>query len=178
MNSQIEAARIVLRPVRSEDVDGPYLTWMNDPEVTRYLESRFTRYTRDDLARYVDDVLQQSGVYFFAIVLKDGDRHIGNIKLGPVSDEHARGDVGIIIGEKDCWGRGYATEAIEALSAWAFADLGLAKITAGAYSVNEGSVRAFRRAGFDVEATVKDHYRSEGRAVDGILMARFPDGGA
>lgn len=165
----------MLRPVRRDDVDGPYLAWMNDPEVTRYLESRFAPSTRDDLARYVEDVLQQSGVYFFAIVLKDGDRHIGNIKLGPVSIEHARGDVGIIIGEKDCWGLGYATEAIEALSRWAFAELGLAKITAGAYSVNEGSVGAFKRAGFVVEATLKDQYRCDGRLVDGILMARFPD---
>jgi|SRR6266568_4012311 len=175
MNAEIEAARIVLRPVRRDDVDGPYLTWMNDPEVTKYLESRFTHYTRDDLARYVDDALRQGGVYFFAIVLKDGNRHIGNIKLGPVSREHTRGDVGIIIGEKDCWKKGYATEAVEALSRWAFAELELAKITAGAYSVNKGSVGAFERAGFKVEATLKDHYRCDGRLVDGVLMARFPD---
>ena len=175
MSPTIDTPRLVLRAVEPDDVDGPYLGWMNDPDVTQYLESRFATHTRDDLASYVNDTRSRSDVHFFAIVVKDGERHIGNIKLGPISVEHSRGDIGIIIGAKDCWGRGYATEAIEALTAWAFAELGLAKVTAGAYGHNHGSVRAFQSAGFAVEATLRRHYRSDDGWVDGVLMARFRD---
>lgn len=56
---------------------------------------------------------------------------------------------------------------------WAFAELGLYKLTAGAYANNIGSIRAFIRAGFEIEAVRRRHYRSGEEMVDGVLLAMF-----
>lgn len=174
----LDGERIRLRPVVADDAAGPYLGWMNDPEVTRFLESRFSSYSEDDLRRYIAAVQADHRNHFFAIELADEGRHVGNIKLGPVEEHHRRGDIGIIVGARDCWGRGIATEAISLVAEWAFASLGLEKLTAGAYAPNIGSVRAFERAGFTVEAVLLRHYVSAGRRIDGVLMARFAPGAA
>ena len=162
-----------LRPMRIADADGPYLTWMNDPEVTRYLESRFQAYSAPDLAEYIETTVSDRANHFFAIEVLDSGRHVGNIKLGPVEEQHRRGDVGILIGDRSMWGRGIGSEAVRILADWAFGALGLRKMTAGAYSTNVGSVKAFERAGFHIEATRRSHYETADGVVDAVLLARF-----
>ncbi len=169
---RIEGQRICLRPVAVSDVDGPYCGWMNDPAVTRFLEARFSKNDKASLKKFVQRALENKDIVFLAIVLKDGNRHIGNIKLGPINREHGYGDVGIIIGEKDCWGKGYATEALKLLSDYAFQKLKLHKLTAGCYSSNTASAKAFLAAGFDQEGIRKSHYLCEGKYVDGLLFGK------
>lgn len=162
--------RVYLRPLKLIDAHGPYLTWMNDPEVMQHLESRFKRYSVADLEKYLQEVTQQPSIHFLAICLKDGERHIGNLKLGPVNPLHRCGEIGIIIGAKDCWGQGYATEAISLLAAYAFGPLQLHKLTAGCYATNEGSARAFCKAGFSIEGRRISQCWQEDRFVDTILL--------
>ena len=154
----IEGERIYLREVRPTDVNENYYRWMNDPEVTQHLESRFYPNSMESLGDYVAGKLRDRDNVFLAIVLKEGDRHIGNIKLGPINWIHRLADVGILIGEKDYWGKGYATEAIGLVVDYAFGTLNLHKLIAGCYDLNQGSVRAFQKAGFVVESLRKQHY--------------------
>jgi ribosomal-protein-alanine N-acetyltransferase len=162
--------RLYLREVRPCDAGETYYRWMNDPEVTRFLESRFFPQSVEGLRQYVNERLGDRNNVFLAIVLRDGHRHIGNIKLGPIDWIHRRGDIGLLIGEKDCWGRGYATEAIRLLTDYAFATLNLRKLTAGAYAANEGSARAFEKVGFTREGLLKAHSFCQGTYVDLILL--------
>ncbi|MBW1774061.1 MAG: GNAT family N-acetyltransferase [Deltaproteobacteria bacterium] len=166
----INGERIYLRVVRPADVTEHYCSWMNDPEVNAYLESRFYPHTMESLQDYVKEKSEDSRTVFLAIVLKNGDRHIGNIKLGPIDWNHRRGDIGIIIGEKDCWGKGYASEAIGLISDYAFNKLNLHKITAGAYQTNPGALKAFLKNGFQEEGIRKQHVYCEGQYLDIIQM--------
>jgi RimJ/RimL family protein N-acetyltransferase len=166
----LEGERLYLREVRPSDVNEDYHRWMNDPEVTRYLESRFYPNSMEKLREYVAGKLGDRDNVFLAIVLKESDQHIGNIKLGPINWIHRFGDVGILIGEKDCWGKGYATEAIRLVVDYAFQTLNLHKLTAGAYDANQGSVRAFLKAEFTQEGVRKNQFYCSGRYVDGILL--------
>ncbi len=173
---RIEGGRIYLRPITVSDVDGPYYRWMNDPEVTRFLEARFSKNTKPAMREFVASALENPGVLFLAIVLKDGDRHIGNVKLGPINRTHNCGDVGIVIGEKDCWGKGYATEALKLLSDYAFRKLRLHKLNAGCYAANLGSTKAFIAAGFEQEGVRKSQYLSDGKYVDALLFGKVNPG--
>ena len=175
-NHFIKGERIYLREVRPSDVNENYYRWMNDPEVTRYLESRFYPNSMEGLREYVAGKLGDRDNVFLAIVLKDGDRHIGNIKLGPINWIHRLADVGILIGEKDCWGKGYATEAIRLVVDYAFRELNLHKVTAGCYDANQGSVRAFLKAGFTQEGVRKSQVYCDGQYVDTILMGIIRSG--
>jgi RimJ/RimL family protein N-acetyltransferase len=77
---------------------------------------------------------------------------VGNIKVGPVNARHAFADMSYFIGERQCWGRGYATEAIRLATDFGFARLGLHRLQAGLYAGNVGSGRALEKAGYRREA--------------------------
>ncbi|MFC1590916.1 GNAT family N-acetyltransferase [Thermodesulfobacteriota bacterium] len=166
----LEGERLCLRPVVPDDANEAYCRWMNDPAVNQYLESRFSTHTLETLREYVEGRLGDADSPFFAIVLKEGDRHIGNIKLGPIDRTHRFADVGIIIGEQDCWGKGYAAEAIGLIVKYAFETLDLHKLTAGFYAPHVQSMQAFLKAGFVQEGVRKSHCYCDGRYVDDILV--------
>lgn len=166
----LEGERIYLREVRPADVNENYYRWMNDPEVTQYLESRFYPNALESIQSYVASKLGDTESVLFAIVLKTDDRHIGNIKIGPINWFHRLADIGLMIGEKDCWGKGYATDAIALVVQYGFKTLNLHKLTASCYDVNQGSAKAFLKAGFFEEGTRKKHSYCAGEYVDMILL--------
>ncbi len=166
---------IYLREVRPSDVTEAYYQWLNDPTITQFLECRFSPNSIDNLIEYVKIKQTDPNNIFLAIVIKENHRHIGNIKLEPINWIHRFADVGILVGEKDCWGKGYATQAIDLVSKFAFDTLNLRKLTAGSYEVNPGSVKAFQKAGFHIECIRKSQLFFQGKYVDNILLAKFKD---
>ncbi|HLJ93361.1 MAG TPA: GNAT family protein [Gemmataceae bacterium] len=171
----LSGRRLYLREVRLEDVSQTYYRWMSDPEVTRFLESRFFPNSMESIRQFVTSKQGDRNNVFLAIVLHEQDRHIGNIKLGPIDWIHRLGEVGILIGEKDCWGKGYATEAIKLCVEYAFNRLNLHKLTAGCYANNEGSTRTFEKAGFVHEGLRKQHCFCDGTYVDVILLGHVKE---
>lgn len=169
----IEGDNIYLRKLRKSDVDSNYCNWMNDPEVNQYLESRFEKWSIKKLEDYVTKIQDNPDYVFLSIILKDENRHIGNIKIGPINQIHKFADVGLIIGERSFWGRGLATEALKLIVDYAFNTLNLHKLTAGAYADNIGSIRAFEKAGFLIEGIKKKHYLYNGDYIDGVLLGVF-----
>jgi ribosomal-protein-alanine N-acetyltransferase len=169
----IEGERLYLREVRLSDVNENYYRWMNDPEVIKYLESRFYPNSTEGLGEYVKSKIGDEYNVFLAIILKEGDRHIGNIKLGPINFIHRFADVALIVGEKDCWGKGYATEAIRLISNYAFNQLNLHRLTSGCYDANKGSAQCFQKAGFSIEGKRIKHYFCDGRYVDALFLGKL-----
>ena len=169
-NHFLEGTRLYLRDVRLADVDDAYYRWMNDPDVTRYLETRFYPNSQETLRDYVSSKVGDHENVFLAIVLKETNQQIGNIKLGSINWVHRIADIGVLIGKRECWGQGYATEAIRLVVDYAFSMLNLRKLTAGCYGSNQGSIRAFEKVGFSVEGVRKQHYSYNGEYVDGIML--------
>ena len=166
----LEGKRLLLRPLVPQDMGEAYLRWMNDPEVTRFLEVRFRPQTLESIKEYVTSLQGDRNNLLFGMILKEGGRHIGNIKLGTIDRNHGTADIGLFIGEKDCWNRGFATEAISLMTEYAFGVLGLYKIVAGFYAANEGSIRAFRKAGYVDDGSLKDQLAFEGGRTDQVLV--------
>lgn len=173
----IETQRLILRPLNPADAGEDYVGWMRDPDVLRFLETRhLPRQDAASLAGFINAANAAPGILLYGITLRDSGRHIGNIKLGPLDIVHRRADLGFLIGARDCWGRGYASEAIAATATMALADLKLMKVTAGCYAENVGSARALEKAGFVLEARLKAHWLLDGKPQDGLLYARHADG--
>jgi len=150
-----------------------YVGWLNDREVNRYLESRFTIQDLASVRAFIETALADERILFLGIRCPALGRHVGNIKLGPIDRRHGLGEVGIMIGDRQAWGRGIASAAIACIADIAQHELGLRKLTAGCYASNKGSARAFEKAGFQVEGVRRDHFLLDGRPEDLILMARM-----
>ena len=166
----IEGPRLVLRELTVTDVTEAYCRWLNDAAVTEFLESRFAPQNYDTIAEYVASIGNSPDSILFAMIERRASRHIGNIRLGPIDHNHRYAEIGLLIGERDCWGVGYAREAITLIRDYAFDRLGLHRLTAGCYAPNKGSEIAFLKAGFRVEGRRRHHYLLNGTYVDGVLL--------
>lgn len=166
-------ASVALRLLRPEDVSAAYVGWLNDPEINRFLESRFQHQDEASVAAFVGAMLASDRNLLLAIIDQRDGRHVGNIKIGPIDRPHGLADVGIIIGERSVWGHGLGTAAIHCAVDIARDELGLRKLTAGCYASNKGSARAFEKAGFQVEVVRPQHLNLDGRFEDHVLLTRF-----
>jgi [ribosomal protein S5]-alanine N-acetyltransferase len=70
-----------------------------------------------------------------------------------------------------CASRGLATEAVRAISAWAFASFDLCRLQAGAFEWNDGSMRVLEKAGYTREARHRKAVTKDGQTIDEILFA-------
>jgi len=169
----IDGMNIYLRDLRMADITDEYVNWLNSKKVNQFLESRFTRHDLQSTKKYVKNSIENPDLIFFAIIRKEGEKHIGNIKIGPIDRHHKTGPIGLMIGDKKSWGKGFATEAIKAITEYAFNSLNLNKIHAGAYENNIGSIRAFEKAGFFVEGNRKNHCLYKNKAVNIVLLGKL-----
>lgn len=166
----VSGGRLFLREVRLSDVTERYYGWLNDPLVNQYLETRFVPQSLESIAEFVKRMTGKQDEPFFAICTIDGREHIGNIKIGPINWRHRHADVSLLIGEKQYWGKGYATEAISLVTRFGFEVLNLSKLEAGCYNENEGSARAFEKCGYSREGLLRGHFLFNGRETDCIRL--------
>ena len=165
-STRIDSARLYLRPLTLDDCTPAYLGWLQDPEVYRFLETRHTPQTIETIRAFVASRNAKADEHLFGIFLKNSDVHIGNIKIGPIGQVHPIADVTLLLGARNCWGRGFGSEAILAASRYAMRDLGMRKLTASMYAPNQGSYKAFLKAGFQHEGLRRRHMLLEGHMCD------------
>jgi RimJ/RimL family protein N-acetyltransferase len=171
---QIDAGRLYLRLLNEADCTSGYLSWLQDPDVNQFLETRHHEQTIDTIKKFVAGMNAHDDEHLFGIFLKESNRHIGNIKVGPVNRLHGLADVSLLIGDRNCWGRGYATDAIRAVSLYAFQILKIRKLGAGMYLPNQGSCRAFEKVGYLKEGHRRGHYVLNGEPCDIVEYGLLP----
>ncbi|MCG7845314.1 MAG: GNAT family N-acetyltransferase [Methanomassiliicoccales archaeon] len=151
----------------------PYYTkWINDPEVTRWLKvdpplSLEMEYD------WVDNI-RKSDRFSFTILTKDG-RPIGNMGLEDISWKYRRASMGIMIGEKDHWGKGYGSDAITTLLRYCFEELGMRRVELFTDSDNHRAQVAYKKCGFREEGVMRQYRSKNGRVVDDVLMSILSD---
>ena len=168
-----QTPRLTLKTLKNNNQSERYLYWMQDQEILQYLEVRHNQQTQKTINDFVQNTFENPDNLLLGIFSKDKNKHIGNIKLGPVNWTYMRADIGLLIGEKDYWGHGLATEAIKGVSEIAFQTIKLSRIHAGAYASNQGSVKAFLNAGFEKEGVQKAHWILNKISEDNILMGKL-----
>jgi ribosomal-protein-alanine N-acetyltransferase len=160
--------RLYLRLVEKTDIPTS-IEWLNDQETTKWMQNGLYPKTEKEMLAYYNS-MQKPNLYL-AIILKDGNRYIGNISLKNNSQNGYYSEVSIIIGDKSAWGKGYAPEAISLLAVHCFKRLNIHKLKAGAVVNNTACIRAFVRAGFHVEGTEREAVYSEGKFRDISVLA-------
>jgi RimJ/RimL family protein N-acetyltransferase len=161
----IETKNLLLRKLSLADVNEQYVSWLNDEEVNKYLETRHVLQTLKSCKEFVDACNNDVCSQLFGIFLKADGSHIGNIKIGFINNKYKRGELRLLIGAKHNWGKGFGTEAVKALSKYSIDFLGLKKIEAGCYEDNVGSLRIFLKSGFVVEGFKRAHIERDGKRL-------------
>jgi len=149
INIDLESERLIYKRLSCEHVTDTYVSWINDPEINKYLETR-GNYNLDLLKAYIDEQYKKE-IYFWAIHLKGSKKHIGNIKIDPINLKTNSGEYGILMGDKINWGKGYAKEASLTIIKYCFEELKLSKITLGVIEDNINAVLLYKKMGFNID---------------------------
>jgi RimJ/RimL family protein N-acetyltransferase len=162
--------KLYLRGLETSDLEGEYFDWLNDREVTKFLDSGAFPNTPERLEEYYRSVALSPNNVMLAIIDKESDKHIGNIRLGPINWITRIAPLGIMIGNKEFWGKGYATEAIQLILEYAFKRLNLHKVNAGIVAIHQASIRAFEKAGFKIEGQARSQFYLDGDYYDSLYL--------
>lgn len=167
-------SRVTLRAFTPTDITPAYIAWLNDPQVMRLSNQRFLRHTETTSRAYLAS-FEGSPNLFLSIRLSASDQAIGTL-TAYISDAHGTADMGILVGERSLWGRGFGQDAWDTLSEWLLREKGLRKLTAGTLDCNNGMVRIMERSGMALEAVRRKQEIVDEQPHDMLYYARFRDG--
>lgn len=160
--------RLYLRPLELDDLEN-CLRWINDPEVTRTLAIyRPLNSLRE--REWLERLYRDDRDLVLAIVLKESDKHIGNTGLHGIDWKDRQAELGIMIGEKGEWGKGYGAEALGLMLDYAFTKLNLHRVYLRVYANNPRAIRCYEKLGFRHEGTLRESHFAEGRYWDTLIM--------
>lgn len=166
----IRGDKVGLGPIR-RDLLPLHVKWANDPEVTLTLAGSAGPSTLEEQQAWYDrDSKSGGGKVTFLIYELATLRPIGCTDLSAIEHFNQTAWFAIFIGETDCWGKGYATEATRLVLLYGFGPLGLHNIALSVHADNERAVRAYTRAGFNVVGRRREVIRRSGQRVDLVLM--------
>jgi len=163
--------RIYLRELTHDDVNDEYLNWFRDNTVTSFLEVDGKSLTKKIVEDYIDEGKNSGTYYMYAICFSENNKHIGNLKIGPINKKHSVSDLVCVIGDRNYWGMGLATEAIKLGNQLAFEKFGIRKLHGQIYADNIGSIKAYCKAGWIIEGVIRDRYLVDGQPMDQILVS-------
>ncbi|RPI31725.1 MAG: N-acetyltransferase [Chloroflexota bacterium] len=108
--------------------------------------------------------------YFFTIHTIEDDRMIGFIGLDGIRWNHGDCWVGIGLGERDYWGKGYGTDAMRIILRYAFSELNLHRVSLNVFGYNPRAIHSYEKAGFKHEGSIRQFLFREGRRWDLVHM--------
>jgi RimJ/RimL family protein N-acetyltransferase len=154
------------------------IRWQRDSEYNRLSGMEpSTMYSAKSLKKWFekknDDDLELNR-YSFSVRTLEEDKLIGFFGLW-VDLIHNEAWVGIGIGERDFWGRGYGTDMMKLCLQYAFTELNVNRVSLGVHSYNPRAQRSYEKAGFRFEGRTRADTRREGKYTDGIWMGILRD---
>lgn len=165
----VPGEHIFLSQVRREDV--PLIArWFSDLELNTYLGAVGMSFTPEQEQDWYDRVVKQTDSKTFAIIVREGQRMIGNVSLMEINARHGHATLGIAIGDKSAWGQGYGSEAVRLMCDYGFTFLSLHNIRLWHVAFNERGHRAYLKAGFREVGRVRGAILFNGQRYDDVLM--------
>lgn len=139
--------KVVIRLKRLEDAPDDF-AWRTDEELARLDATRPIRMLYEDFLKFSkDELLYSAGTSRrLAIDTLDG-RHIGNCMYYDIDTRRGRAELGIMIGDRDYWGKGYGTDSVNALLAHVFSTTALDLIYLHTLEWNQRARRSFAKSG-------------------------------
>jgi ribosomal-protein-alanine N-acetyltransferase len=169
---KLETERLLLHPLNLDFCTQNYVDWLNDPAIYKYLETRGDQ-TIDSVKEFILKQIELKN-YIWAIIIKDTKKHIGNIKIDSINLSHGYAEYGILMGDKNEWGKSFAKEASKRVIDYFFYEnFNLRKINLGVVSENISAVNLYNKLGFIQEGYFKKHLKYNNIYHDLIRMSIF-----
>ncbi|HEY9089197.1 MAG TPA: GNAT family protein [Anaerolineaceae bacterium] len=165
-------SRIRLRAIERSEI--PMLTgWFNDPEIRQYIPLYWTMSQADE-ERWFDQMLQRPPELHPMMIdalTPEGWQPIGDCGFNEVSWVNRSGEIGIVIGDRRYWGKGYGSDAVRMLLRYGFTALNLNRIELEVYQNNPRAIRSYEKVGFVHEGRKRQAMFKSNVYQDVLIMA-------
>ena len=144
----VKGEKTVLREKRVEDAPGDY-SWRTDEELARLDATRPLNMSYEDFLRYSKEEISFVSPLSkrLAIDTLDG-KHIGNCMYYDIDVKGGEAELGVMIGDRDYWGKGYGTDSVASLQGYIFTATSLDRVYLHTLDWNERAQRSFSKTGF------------------------------
>lgn len=147
-SEQLHGARIYLRPPTMKDANYVF-HWERDDEVWRYdIHRPYSRTMAEFLPTFERNYVRGNGRQFWYIIEDEQHIPIGTITYFNIDERLGQVEVGLGLGDKTRWGKGYGPEAIRTLVHHLFTRPGIRRVYAETALANNPSRHAFAKVGF------------------------------
>jgi RimJ/RimL family protein N-acetyltransferase len=160
-----------LSPIDPEDAE-KYTRWLNDQEVTAFLDLNGKVI---DLAGERAMLAELAKEHNYAVLDLTTDELIGICGYNGIDQLNRSGEVGIFIGNKDYWSKGYGAEALSLLIDFGFRSLDLHNILLRVYSFNTRAKAMYEKLGFKLIGVRREALRRNREVYNILYMDLLPD---
>jgi RimJ/RimL family protein N-acetyltransferase len=173
MNDIFAGKLVRLSAVDPEEMSKAFSRWNRDSEFTRLLNMSVQPLrSAKAIQKWMDEDMGESSPRetFFTIRTADENKLIGGLSLYVVDWTGRDSFVGIFIGEREHWGKGYGTDAMRLLLQYAFTELNLWRVSLGVFQYNPRAIRSYEKVGFCHEGRMRQYLNHEGKRWDILYM--------
>ncbi len=165
----ITGDKISLKPITYEDT-ADIIRWRNSDDVRANFIFRDTL-TVQTHELWLKNRVDTGEVVQFIITETASGRAVGSVYLRDIDPADLKAEYGIFIGEDDCRGKGYGTEAARLIVKYAFSSLRLHKVFLRVLKENTAAIKSYEKAGFTREGCFADDVKIDGKYYDIVFMA-------
>ena len=164
-------SKIYLTLFEYNDITPEYIGWLNDKEVVKFSNQRFLIHTLESSVNYLQSF---EGTSNLSLAIKDlsSKQTIGTM-TAYISEQHQTVDIGILLGNRDYWGKGIGFDAWSTLVKWASSNY--RKVTAGAVAINKPMIALMEKSGMEFEGLKKNHEIVNDCLTDVLFYGKFSD---
>lgn len=146
---------LLLRKLTPEDVSLKYLSWFDDPLIVKFIQSKPS--SLEILQEFIKVKNSCANVLMLGIFSRENSSHIGNLKFEPISFDSQSAVLGIMIGDKNMRGKGFAGEAIVASCRYLHDHYKVNHFNLGVSNSNLSAIRAYEKIGFKTKFVDTDN---------------------
>ena len=183
MKDILKGKLVRLSAMDAEEASKLFATWDRDSEYRRLLDTdpprlHSVKATKDWLEKELGD--QGNTMHWFTIRAAADNQLLGDIVLDVTQWNSRDSFVGLGIGPRDFWGKGFGTEAMQLILQFAFTELNLRRVTLTVFEYNQRAIRSYEKVGFRYEGRQRERILREGKRWDihymGILREDWSKG--
>lgn len=152
-----------------DNITDEYISWLNNPDVVRYSNQRFHQHNQETCLAYFNSFVNSD--HIFMAIYRDL-KFIGTM-TAYISKIHQTADMGIMVGDRQYWGKGVGKDAWTTLMQGLFEQSQLRKITGGTLRCNKAMVNIMVSSGMQPDGIRIDQELVDGNPVDILHFAKF-----
>lgn len=150
-----------------------YWKWIRDKRVTRYMTGAQFPKTYAEELKWFRGMKRKKDEKLFIILDAATKKPIGNLGIHQISYYNCKASIGIMIGEKAYWNKGFGTNAMKTALFYCFNTLKLNKVSLTVDVDNIGGMKCYRKCGFKKVGFLKDDAVRAGKMCNSYLMEAF-----